>query len=415
MKSTDVVPDPLSPLAYERLLAISVRLNATRDLDALLPSIIETAADVLDCEAASLLLFDEAAGQLRFVAATGADVETITQIPVPLAGSLAGRIFTDNEVVIVDDVAEEDDHYDKVGERVQVETRSLLGVPMCIDGQPTGVLEALNKRGRSFTDADAEVLSIIAAHAAIAIRNARQMQLVQQAYDQLQAFDRFKSNFLSIASHELRTPLTAILGILGILQEEVGEEMKAFADDAVAAGARMEDVLETMAQMELLSGGVVLHDPAPVDARGLLRQVRDAFAAEAAAKGVALRLLLPAGPLQVRGDAEQLQQVVSNLVKNALQFTPDGGTITLRARAHEDEVRLTVQDTGIGLPDDARDRIFDEFCQVEEYLTRTHAGLGLGLTIARKLVELHGGRIWATSDGLDQGTTLHVALPLLTG
>ncbi|ARA93978.1 hypothetical protein AWN76_012985 [Rhodothermaceae bacterium RA] len=413
MPSTDALPTPLSPLAYERLLAISVRLNATRDMDDLLPFIIDTAADVLDCEAASLLLYDEEAGQLRFAAATGADLEAIRRIPVPLDGSLAGRIFTDNEVVLVDDVAAADDHYEEVGRQVGFQTRSLLGVPMCLDGRPTGVLEALNKRGGSFSESDVEVLSILAAHAAIAIRNARQMQFVQEAYDRLQAFDRFRASFLSIAAHELRTPLTVMLGSLGLLQEEAPPTLQAFVEDAMAAGARMKEVLETMAQMELLNGGVVLHEAAPIDVRALLRTVREAFAAEAAAGGLTLRLLLPADPLWIRGDAEQLRQVVSNLLKNAIQFTPESGTITLRAGQDEARVHIAVQDTGIGLPGAVLDRIFDEFYQVEDYLTRTHGGLGLGLTIARKLAELHGGRLWAASDGPGCGTTLHLVLPAL--
>ena len=397
--------------AYQQLLAISMQLNTARDLAELLPYIIERAAELLGCEAASVLLLDEDAEVLRFAAVTGADIEQLARIPVPLEGSIAGRIVTENAAVAVEDVRQTTQHFDGVDEEAAFRTRSLLGVPMCIEGKPTGVLEALNKRSGAFTDRDAEVLTILASHAAIALRNARQMELVQEAYTTLREFDSFKANFLSIASHELRTPLSAILGILDILRDEVDAEMRGFTDDALAAGRRMHDVLQSMTQMELLRGGVVQTDRSPIVLHDVWQAAFKTIRREAASKGVEVVFDEEARTLRGVGDAEQIQQVATNILRNAVRFTDAGGNVRVQAQRRAGEVIVSVTDTGIGLAPLVLERIFDEFFQVEDYLTRTTEGLGLGLTIARKLIELNGGRIWATSPGIGHGTTVQVALP----
>ena len=172
-----ILTDPVEALRRaERLLEISVTLNAARDPDELLAFIIDMATDVLDCEAASLLLYDAERQVLCFCAATGSNTEQLKDIPVPLQDSLAGVIFCEDRPLVIDDVASDPRHYVQVGEQVQFQTRSLLGVPMHIEGCVSGVLEALNKRSGLFTESDVHLLSIIAAQAAIALRNAQQVQ-----------------------------------------------------------------------------------------------------------------------------------------------------------------------------------------------------------------------------------------------
>ena len=398
--------------AYERLLEISVHLNSTRDLDDLLLYIIETVASVLNCEAASLLLFDEEAGQLRFAAATGSDTKALAAIPVPLHGSLAGRIFTENQPLIEPDVASAPDHFEEVGEKVQFQTKSLLGVPMRIAGQPTGVLEALNKRSGTFSAADAEILSILASHAAIALRNARQIQSLQQTLGKLQSFDTLKSDFLALASHELRTPLSTILGVLDLLSTEVEDALALFVRDAVGAGEQMTRVIETMTQLESLRGDAGPVPRQAVAIQEVLRTVEGAMAEGAAARRHQVCVVLPETPLLVDGDAEGLQSLFANLWENALQFTPEGGTICITVARYQDTVTITIRDSGTGIDKAHLETIFGEFYQIEDHLTRTHGGLGLGLTLARKVAERHSGWVWAESEGLGRGTTLNVVLPV---
>lgn len=395
----------------DRLLGITRRLNRLHDPEALLDYIIETAAELLKCEATSILLYDDATERLHFAAATGSDPETLRQIPVPLDDSIAGTIFSSNEPVIVDDASADERHFDEVGDEVGFVTRSLVGVPMRIDDEPVGVLEGLNKTNGSFTTDDLAVLSILAAQAAVAIRNARQMEALEEANEQLSQLDALKSDFLALASHELRTPLSKIKGFAEILDEEAADAMSSHVSTILDAAGQMEQVVDTMSQMEVLRSGRDALSLQSVTLQDVLRRARTETSEFAEERGHTVKMEVPNHPIEFRGDPERLRPVFVHLFENAFTFTPEGGSVTVEARRDDEDVWVEVRDTGVGLPEDELDRIFDDFYQVEDSLTRSHGGLGVGLTIARELVELHGGCIWAESAGPGEGTSIHVRLP----
>jgi signal transduction histidine kinase len=402
----------LTPAQLRGLLDISVRLNSTEQTDQLLAFIIETAAEVLACDAASLLLYDEDTGELRFSAATGADPDALAPIPVPLHGSLAGTIFRENEPVRVDSTAQDERHFGGVDEEIDFQTRSLLGVPMRIGDRVVGVLEALNKREGDFTDEDELMLTVIADQAAVAIRNARQVQALQEAHDRMARTEAMKRQFLTLASHELRTPLAGIKGFTEIIREETGPESAEYTDVILEQVGSMEAVLAAMSEMTILYAGVTSFDPRPLRVTPLFEAASEAVAPLIEQKGHTLRTDIVGHNLLVCGVADKLTTALSSLLDNAARFTPAGGTIILRARAEgSDTVLLEVEDTGIGLAPSHLDAIFDDFFQVEAPLTRTHGGLGLGLTIARGIAEVHGGRLWAESPGEGRGATFYFLLP----
>jgi K+-sensing histidine kinase KdpD len=400
-----------------RLVEISLTLNSTLDLDRLLLQIIDTAADLLDCEAASILLFDEQAGQLRFAASTGSDPQKLSQIPVPLDHSIAGTIFRQNRPLVIDDVQSDPRHYAPVGKQVQFQTRSLLGVPMRIQDQVTGVLEALNKRGQpersgqgTFSEQDIHVLSIIASQAAVAIHNARLVSALRQAYGEISRIDRIKSNLLALASHELRTPLGIILGYATFLKEDAQGELSEHASHVLASALQMRSVLETMAHMDLLQAGGIDFTPRRITLDEVLESARREMETMAYTKQQAIRLALPEAPVWIHADPTKLQLVFSNLLHNAVRFSPEGTAIVVTALEQPEGVLVAVQDHGIGIPEGELEKIFEEFYQVEHHMTRHFDGLGLGLTIARGMVNLHGGRIWAESPGPGLGACLKVQL-----
>ena len=162
-----------------RLVELSVTLNSTLDLDELLQLITATATELLECEAASILLYDEKNPRLYFAAATGSDPAQLAEIPVPIDSSLAGTIFRTNQPLILNDAQQDPRHYSLVSDHVKFKINSLLGVPMPIKDRTMGVLEAVNKREGGFTEGDAAILSVTAAHAAIAINNARLLRATQ--------------------------------------------------------------------------------------------------------------------------------------------------------------------------------------------------------------------------------------------
>jgi signal transduction histidine kinase len=407
------VPDVLSGDAdrAERLLAITLRLNRLRDPDALLNYIIETATDLLSCEAASILLYDESTDRLRFAAATGSNPESLDDIPVPLDDSIAGSIFTSNEPLIIDRTVDDERHFEDVGDEVGFETRSLVGVPMRIGTDPVGVLEGLNKNNGPFTDDDIGVLSILAAQAAVAIRNMRQVQALEEANDRLSHLETLKGNLLTLASHELRTPISKIKGYGELLEEETGADEAPHVATILEATDQVEEIVDTMAQMDALSSGSDVLSPCAVTAQSVVRSAWTETQSLAQEHDHEVAFEVPDTPVRLHADPARLRLVFSNLLSNAFTYTPEGGTVEVTVGAEEGEVWAAVADSGIGLPEGETDRIFEEFYQVEDALTRSHGGLGLGLTIARRLVELHGGQIWAESPGPGEGTTVHLRLP----
>ncbi|MEM1041864.1 MAG: GAF domain-containing sensor histidine kinase [Bacteroidota bacterium] len=394
-----------------RLLDISLALNTLRDPGDLLLYIIETATEVLGCTAASLLLYDDTEQRLRFVAATGARAETLAEIPVPLHGSIAGTIFRENRPVVAGNAKQDQRHFQGVAERTGVQTEALLGVPMCIDGAPIGVFEVLNPKVGSFSEEDVDTLLLIASQAAVAIENVRQRRELREANERLAKLDRLKSDFMSLASHELRTPLAIILGAGDVLREEARPDLLPFAEDIREAGDRMHDLIETLEEMSFLQEEMASLVLLPVVLQDTLR---DAWV-KAEIDGSALHAVLdlPDTPLRVEADARRLQLAFANILKNARSFTPDGGTVRVTLRTQNGQVTIQVQDSGTGLSEADCRSVFQAFYQVEDVLTRGHEGLGIGLTIARALLRLHKGDLWATSPGLGQGSTFHVTLPLL--
>jgi len=406
------IPAAVAPAQARKLLEISLQLNAARSLDQLLPYIIAVAADALACEAASVLLYDEGTDRLRFAAATGADPEALAAIPVPLNNSMAGTIFTENRAIRAQDTADDSRHYKAVDDETTFQTRSLLGVPMAIDGTPVGVLEALNKTTGPFTDADEALLTIVAAQAAIAIRSARQLEKLRQANSRLSELDELKSDVLAIASHELRTPLAAILGYGRILRDEAGEAMAEFADEVLSAGARMQDVTEAMSRMASLRSGALALNEELLPVRAIVSDALAAVQRTLQAEGHTVDTTLPPGPVSITGDRGLLVDALAEILENAALFTAEPAPLQLAGTADLDHVYLTVTDPGRGIPAGAAERVFEAFYQVDDHLTRSRGGLGLGLTMAREVFHLHGGTITLASDGPGEGTTVRITLPL---
>jgi signal transduction histidine kinase len=399
-----------------RLIEVSVTLNSTLNLEELLQFIIRSATEILDCESVSILLYDEKQGRLVFAAATGSDPKCLSEMPVPLDNSLAGAIFRENKSITISDVKGDARHYLPVSKHVDFEVKNLLGVPMRIKNKPTGVLEALNKRGRNFEESDADILAVIASQAAVAIHNARLLKAVQDAYDELNTADQLKTNFLALASHELRTPLGVIIGYATFLQEESPGELSEHAKQVLNAAMQMRVLVDAMTNLDMLRSKELVIHRLVVPVQQVLRSAYGEVKRLADAKGQHMGLDVPETPIPVNCDPDRLTSVFVNLLDNAVRFTPEGGTITLGASQRAGgEVLLWVKDTGKGIPPEEMKRIFQGFYQIEPHTTRKHGGMGIGLSIAKGLVDAHGGKLWAESPGPGKGSTFKVLLPCTKG
>ncbi len=396
-----------------RLVELSVTLNSTLDLDELLQLIIATAAELLECEAASILLYDEAHPRLYFAASTGSDSARLAETTVPIDGSLAGTIFRTNQPMILNDVERDPRHYALASNQINFKVRSLLGVPMPIKERTMGVLEAVNKKKEDFIESDAAVLSVLAAHAAIAIHNARLFRATQQALEKVRVVNQIKSRFLALASHELRTPLSVIMGYASFLQGETGNSAAIHLNHVLGAALQMRSVLDQMNNLTLLQSDEMEMRRMKISIQSVLNFALDEIKYSASRRDMQLSLNFPDDPLYVNVDPEKTALAFVNLLNNAIRFSPEGGEILLGAAAEGEDVLIWVRDRGIGIPSDKLEKVFEEFYQIEPLHSRTYGGLGIGLTIAKGIVEAQGGRIWAESAGEGQGATFKVKLRLV--
>ncbi|MCD4685405.1 MAG: GAF domain-containing sensor histidine kinase [Anaerolineae bacterium] len=411
--------DHTSPTQYEqeiqslrRMVDISLALNSTMDLRTLLKTITAHAAEITNSDTASIMLYEPDAKELHFIALTTSRYEKdLLKIPVPLEGSIAGIIHRENRVLVIDDVTQDPRHYRGTDAPSGFVTRSILGVPMRYKDEPIGVLEAVNKREGKWTADDERNIFVLAAQSAIAIKNAQMLEQLRAAYNELDQLDKLKNDFIAIASHELRTPLSVILGYATFLKEDAQGEVSAHASSVLNSALRMRNLIEDMTNLRYLKLGEAELKREHIPLAAIFQSAHNDVQDMVEAKGHTFTVEMPEMSLVVVVDRIKLGMAVTNLLLNATKFTPSGGQITLTYTIKPGAVWIVVQDTGVGIPPDQLERIFEEFHQVEDHMTRRHGGMGLGLSIARALVEAHGGRIWAESDGQGRGSTFIINLP----
>ncbi|MBL9102633.1 MAG: response regulator [Myxococcales bacterium] len=272
---------------------------------------------------------------------------------------------------------------------------------------------------RQFDPADVALLEELARRAAAALENARLFAAAQRERARAEEANQAKDLFLSNLSHELRTPLTAVLGWTRLLRTPgLSDERREHGLDTIDRNARAQvAIVEDILDIGRIVTGKLRLDLRPLDFIPLLASTVESVRPSADARGVALLVAhdlagAPAVPV-VRGDPDRLQQVLWNLLTNALKFTPRGGSVRVALSADERELALAVHDTGEGIAPEFLPHVFDRFRQADASTTRAHGGLGLGLAIVRHLVELHGGSVEAHSDGPGRGSRFVVRLPLL--
>jgi signal transduction histidine kinase/ActR/RegA family two-component response regulator len=237
---------------------------------------------------------------------------------------------------------------------------------------------------------------------------------LEHAREEAERANRSKDEFLSVVSHELRTPLNVIQGWLWQLKKpgaspEVQQRAIDIIERNVAVQTRLvEDLLDSSRAMI----GKLHVRRRPVDVMQTCRTAVDAVQRHAQAKGLTLSLIAPETPIVISGDVDRMQQAVSNLLSNAVKFTPSGGSIQVGIRREGTQARIDVRDTGIGVPAAFLPSMFEPFAQADRSTAREFGGLGLGLSIVKQIVVLHGGTITAASDGEGRGTTISIGLPI---
>ncbi|HEX6159713.1 MAG TPA: ATP-binding protein, partial [Thermoanaerobaculia bacterium] len=282
-------------------------------------------------------------------------------------------------------------------------SRSMVFMPLVSRGQTIGIVSAVSTEAKPFTSDDLPLFTELARRASLSIDNARLYLESQQAV-------RAREEVLAIVSHDLRNPLNAVTLGASLLQmsETLSDDDREQVDTIVLSGKRMSRLIEDLLDITRLEGGKRLPiDPARVEARDLFDESYELFRAQASAQSVTLQFHVAEGLPAVHADRHRVMQVLSNLIGNALKFTPAGGIINARAEQRGDVVQFLVSDTGPGIPKEHLADVFSPYWQAKR---AERLGAGLGLPIAKGIVESHGGKIWAESEP-GEGTRFYFTLP----
>lgn len=388
-------------IAYlERIVKISQILNSTLSLEPLLQIIIQSATELTNTDACSIMLIDKNTGELRFSEATGGLNDALKKATVPLNNSIGGWVIRHNRPLLIRDAKNDPRWHGDVDDSTNFDTRSILGVPLKVRDKIIGVLEVVNKKTEEgFNEDDIQIATTLSAHAATAIENARLLDELQQAYRTLAEVDRIKGDFVSIASHELRTPLAVILGYATFLRDNVTGQASEQLDIVLSSAMRLRALIDDMVNLRHIQADEVQLQRSIFSFKELVLDVVKEFSQLIAGKQQSLttKFVPDSNPLNIDADRQKVYLIVANLISNAVKFTGEEGRIHINVELRDHKYWVDVIDTGIGIPKEKFDLIFDQFYQVEPSLTRKYQGMGLGLSIAKGMVEVHKGRIWVES------------------
>ena len=399
-------------LALTQLQNLSLRLNVSLALDVTLDAIIEAAMSICRADRAAISYLNEA-GQLTIMRHQGLSENYIKQRQLTRLDPAIEKLVSTGQPFIIEDVDEfagvSANYAAWKGEGVG----SIVTLPLVREGEVFGVIGAGSSAPRRYAKTEIDAMAILAAQAGAAITNAR-------LFEQLREANQAKDEFLSTLSHELRTPLTPILGWTHLLKQfsslnpMLEEGIKTVERNANQLSGLIKDLLDLT---RIVSGKIELVRE-PTSLAELIQSVVTQVRSEAESRSIRLELSLPDEPVVNNIDPVRIRQVVSNLLDNAVKFTPNGGLISVSlgcarngSGVNSSETVIEVADSGIGVAPEFLPHIFERFAQAHGGINRRYGGLGLGLAITRAMVEMHGGQVTAQSAGLDCGSRFTVRLP----
>ncbi|MEA3408574.1 MAG: ATP-binding protein [Chloroflexota bacterium] len=388
------------------LLDLSRAFMHSTDLASIPKCVVRIAKEETQASSASVMLLD--GDVLTIHAAEGLPPDVVAETRQKADEGIAGYAIVHREPLVLEGDLKHDARFQPQEGSKRIETA--VSLPLIHKNEILGVLNVSKMgKGSTFTKANVEFLSILASQAAAAIDNARLFREIQDAYERLEELDHLKSEFISIASHELRAPLTVLLAYATLLGTQAPGSMREHLDQVVGSAMQLKSVIDEMISLQRIDTGQTQMNLTHVDIKSALNHAVDELKPLAKSK----EQIISVGSIPqatVRADEQMLDLILRNLVSNAIKFTPEEGTISLSAESREQEIIVTLRDTGVGIPQEKLGRIFERFYQAEKALRREHGGIGLGLAIAREMAELMDGRIWAESE-VGKGSTFYLSLP----
>jgi signal transduction histidine kinase len=395
---------------------VSQAVNSTLDLEAVLNTIVGKAVQLSDTDAGAIYDYDETKSEFGLRSTYGMDdglIAAIKERHIRIGDAGIGRAAAQRAPLQIADVHNqpESEILDVV---VRAGFRALLIVPLLGADRIVGALVVRRKRPGEFSKQTIDLLQTFAAQSVLAIQNARLFHEIEDKSSQLAVASQHKSQFLANMSHELRTPLNAILGytelILDNIYGETPAKMRGVLDRVQRNGKHLLGLINDVLDLSKIEAGQLTLSLSDYSLKSVIQTVFSAVEPLAGEKQITLKIdVAPALP-QGHGDERRLTQVLLNLVGNAIKFT-DIGEVSIKGSSANGSFQVAVRDTGPGISTTDQAKLFQEFQQADNSITKKKGGTGLGLAISRRIIELHGGRIWVESSP-GQGSTFAFTLPV---
>lgn len=406
--------------------SVTQALNDKLELDKLIELVGNKMKEVFNSDITYLAILDQETNMINFPYQEGDDME-----PLKLGEGLTSRIIQTGKPLLINHDKDIVAEYDKHGlKQTGKQAVSYLGVPIPVEDEIIGVLsvQSMTQEGR-FTEEDKNLLSTIAINVGVALHNAELYEEAREAKARAEDANEAKSAFLSTVSHELRTPLTSVLGFAKIIRkrlvdkvfpavqsddpklkrtmDQIGENL----DVVVSEGERLTSLINDVLDLAKIESGRMEWNMKPTFIQDVIGRAVSATSSLFDQKKLSLKKNIPETLPLINGDVDKLIQVVINLLSNAVKFTDKGG-VSIEAYQDKNQVIVEVQDTGVGIAEEDRHKVFERFRQAGDTLTDKPKGTGLGLPICREIIEHHGGIIWMKSEP-GQGSTFFFSLPII--
>ena len=399
----------------EALRKVGEAVSSSLDVDHVLSTIAMHAVELSGTDGGSIMEYNDRERRfaVRSVYRTSPHVvDRLRGVRIDIDSTLVGRAAKERRPIAVPDLSsfELDPHLEILFDDGW---RSVVAVPMLREERIIGSLVVRRKATGDFTEEALDLLETFASQSALALLNAQLFTALQERSAQLEVASRHKSEFLASMSHELRTPLNAVLGFSEVLLErmfgDINEKQEEYLRDIHSSGRHLLELLNEILDLSKVEAGQMELEFTSLDVPAALEYAASMLRERATAHSIDLRIELGRSVDAVEADELRFKQVVLNLVSNAVKFTPDGGTVVIRAEEVDTDLHVSVKDTGVGVPVDDRERIFESFQQGGRGASREE-GTGLGLTLSRRIVELLGGRMWLESE-VGVGSTFGFSIP----
>ncbi len=396
---------------------LSVISNSPTDVQPVFDAIVHSALRLFEGHLIAVVLVDGERLQRPAIASAARHPDAHEMYPMPLdRETLAGRAILDRKFMHVADITDEPDMPERgraLAEKIGF--RAAMIAPMMRENTVIGAIAVTRSAIGYFTDKQAALLKTFADQAVIAIENVRLFNEIQDKSRQLEVANQHKSEFLANMSHELRTPLNAIIGFSEVLQEkmfgEMNEKQSEYINDIHGSGKHLLSLINDILDLSKVEAGRMELDLATFNVPEAIDNALTLIKERAGRHGIDLQATVAPEITEIKGDERKVKQILLNLLSNAVKFTPEGGRITVAAKPSDNMIEVSVTDTGIGIAPEDCAAVFEEFRQVGTDYTKKAEGTGLGLALTRKFVELHGGKIWVTSE-VGKGSTFAFTLPV---